>query len=94
MPASALDRHTFSTLRPVVLILDAEPDMALLRARYGSGIALETLTPGFALLPALEPFADLGSLATTTRITERLRAPNGCPWDREQSHESLRPHLL
>lgn len=23
-----------------------------------------------------------------------LRAPNGCPWDREQTHESLRPHLL
>lgn len=24
----------------------------------------------------------------------RLRAPNGCPWDREQTHESLRPYLL
>jgi XTP/dITP diphosphohydrolase len=23
-----------------------------------------------------------------------LRAPDGCPWDREQTHESLRPHLL
>ena len=23
-----------------------------------------------------------------------LRAPNGCPWDREQTHESLRKHLL
>ena len=27
-------------------------------------------------------------------IMRRLRAPDGCPWDREQSHESLRPHLL
>lgn len=24
----------------------------------------------------------------------RLRAPDGCPWDREQTHESLRPYLL
>ncbi len=24
----------------------------------------------------------------------RLRAPGGCPWDREQTHESLRPYLL
>jgi tetrapyrrole methylase family protein/MazG family protein len=24
----------------------------------------------------------------------RLRSPDGCPWDREQSHESLRVHLL
>jgi tetrapyrrole methylase family protein/MazG family protein len=23
-----------------------------------------------------------------------LRAPNGCPWDRKQSHESLKPYLL
>ena len=23
-----------------------------------------------------------------------LRAPNGCPWDRKQTHESLRPYLL
>ena len=27
-------------------------------------------------------------------IMRRLRAPDGCPWDREQSHESLRPYLL
>lgn len=30
-------------------------------------------------------------LLTTLR---RLRAPDGCPWDREQTHESLRPYLL
>ena len=27
-------------------------------------------------------------------IVERLRAPGGCPWDREQTHESLVPGLL
>jgi tetrapyrrole methylase family protein / MazG family protein len=27
-------------------------------------------------------------------IARRLRAPDGCPWDREQTHESLRPYLL
>jgi MazG family protein len=27
-------------------------------------------------------------------ISDRLRAPDGCPWDREQTHESLRSHLL
>jgi MazG family protein len=27
-------------------------------------------------------------------ISERLRAPDGCPWDREQTHTSLRKHLL
>lgn len=24
----------------------------------------------------------------------QLRAPNGCPWDQEQTHQSLRPYLL
>jgi tetrapyrrole methylase family protein/MazG family protein len=28
------------------------------------------------------------------RIIAALRAPDGCPWDRVQTHESLRPYLL
>ena len=27
-------------------------------------------------------------------VMQRLRAPGGCPWDREQTHESLLPYLL
>lgn len=27
-------------------------------------------------------------------VMRRLRAPNGCPWDKEQTHLSLRPYLL
>jgi MazG family protein len=27
-------------------------------------------------------------------VQARLRAPGGCPWDREQTHDSLRPYLL
>lgn len=27
-------------------------------------------------------------------IMRRLLAPDGCPWDREQTHESLRPYLV
>lgn len=27
-------------------------------------------------------------------IIEKLRAPNGCPWDREQTHYSLRPNMI
>jgi len=27
-------------------------------------------------------------------VVARLRAPDGCPWDREQTHESLLPDLL
>lgn len=34
------------------------------------------------------------AVASLARIAERLRAPDGCPWDREQTHASLRPNLL
>lgn len=27
-------------------------------------------------------------------IIEKLRAPEGCPWDREQTHQSLKKHLI
>ncbi|NBR63843.1 MAG: MazG family protein, partial [Verrucomicrobia bacterium] len=29
-----------------------------------------------------------------TRIMARLRGPRGCPWDRRQTHRSLRPMIL
>lgn len=28
------------------------------------------------------------------RILHKLRAPGGCPWDREQTHTTLRPYLI
>ena len=31
---------------------------------------------------------------TLLETMRRLRAPDGCPWDREQTHESLKPYLL
>lgn len=40
------------------------------------------------------PDRDLGDFRALTDIVARLRAPGGCPWDREQTHESLKRHLL
>jgi len=34
------------------------------------------------------------SFATLVDIIARLRGPQGCPWDRKQTHLSLKPHLL
>jgi MazG family protein len=34
------------------------------------------------------------ALATLTVIMARLRSDDGCPWDLEQTHESLKVHLL
>jgi tetrapyrrole methylase family protein/MazG family protein len=42
----------------------------------------------------IPPLARRGSLASYQDVVARLRAPDGCPWDREQTHQSLRTHLL
>ena len=95
VPASALDKHSFGTARAVAIALDAPLDRALLLKHYPATL-LDAVTPddGFLILPPRDPYADLASLGAVARIAERLRAPGGCPWDREQTHASLRPHLL
>ncbi len=45
-------------------------------------------------VPPLAPLAAARSPETLTRIVARLRAPDGCPWDREQTHASLRNAIL
>ncbi len=35
-----------------------------------------------------------GSVELLAQIAARLRSPGGCPWDREQTHATLRPLLL
>ena len=42
------------------------------------------------------PFSDqeLGTFQTLVGIVAKLRAPGGCPWDREQTHDSLKRNLL
>jgi tetrapyrrole methylase family protein/MazG family protein len=45
-------------------------------------------------LPPLPVELNLRTFGGLRAITHRLRAPGGCPWDREQTHASLRPFLL
>lgn len=42
--------------------------------------------------PDQAPYAP--GIGAIFEVVARLRAPDGCPWDREQTHESLRPYLL
>ena len=41
-----------------------------------------------------ESDGQLSEFQTLVDIVARLRAPGGCPWDREQTHESLKRTLL
>src|SRR4029077_11002592 len=68
--------------------------------RFGSTEALTVgeLTPDALAAPLyLGPVAREIAVASPWAmpwISHRLRLPDGCPWDREQTHESLRNHLL
>jgi tetrapyrrole methylase family protein / MazG family protein len=83
---------------------------AVLGALYPAGHALRRLSDGADqplerlddaalasddwLVPPLDPIDNLASPHGMAAISARLRAPDGCPWDRRQTHLSLRPYLL
>jgi tetrapyrrole methylase family protein/MazG family protein len=45
-------------------------------------------------LPPLAPLDDGGAFEGLRYVTMRLRAEGGCPWDREQTHGSLKSTLI
>ncbi|MBL9116857.1 MAG: nucleoside triphosphate pyrophosphohydrolase [Verrucomicrobiaceae bacterium] len=45
-------------------------------------------------MPLPIPPSDLAPIERLRAVVHCLRAPGGCPWDREQTHESLIPHLI
>ena len=57
-------------------------------------LATEDLAAGAHLLPPLSDLLNTASPWGLPWLVARLRAPGGCPWDREQDHRSLRPFLL
>ena len=75
----------------VVWLVGADGDPELGRAlgelaESGSSVPLEMLPGSYDL-----PGAALLDLVATM---DRLRSPGGCPWDAEQTHESLTTYLL
>ncbi len=76
------------TLSEGVLIGPARREAGALRE------LAERRQPGELLY--LPPFGGESALplAAAAAVMTRLKAPGGCPWDREQTHETLLPYLL
>lgn len=53
-------------------------------------------SPHLGLLSSLyvPPLGEGTAFEAFQEVVAHLRAPNGCPWDRQQTHQSLRSHLL
>jgi tetrapyrrole methylase family protein/MazG family protein len=75
------------------------PHHGLTRLPSGERAALETLDEAALvaddwLVPGLAPVENVASPHGIAALSAILRAPGGCPWDRRQTHLSLRPYLL
>lgn len=75
------------------------PDQPLLGVVAGADTTLAEVDEGTLrgspwVLPAVPVETSLASPHALPWLVARLRAPDGCPWDREQDHLSLRPFLL
>ncbi|MEO8458560.1 MAG: nucleoside triphosphate pyrophosphohydrolase [Chloroflexota bacterium] len=46
------------------------------------------------MTPIVPADRDLKTFAGLRKVIATLRAPDGCPWDRVQTHQTLRPFLL
>ncbi|HEX7974122.1 MAG TPA: MazG family protein, partial [Anaerolineales bacterium] len=107
VPAIIAQLHSQAVASDVKLTLTAVyPDVHPVRLVHAAGTAQELVealplyeidrSPHIGLLTALylPPLPKETSFEAFQEIIAHLRAPNGCPWDREQTHQSLRPDLL
>jgi tetrapyrrole methylase family protein/MazG family protein len=91
-------RHARQGAREVLLALYPH-DHVLQGLPAGTARTIESLSDDELaatdwLVPALAPLDNLASPHGMAAISARLRAPDGCPWDRKQTHASLRPFVL
>jgi MazG family protein len=62
------------------------------RTSVGALTAVDLAAPLYVV--PIAPEAAVAGPWAMPYISNRLRQPDGCPWDREQTHASLRKHLL
>ncbi len=97
-PTALPGRHARAGVRAALLAL-YPPGHQLQPLPGGAPRPIETLSDdeigaGDWLVPALMPLDNLASPHGMAAISARLRATDGCPWDRRQTHASLRPFVL
>lgn len=74
-----------------ILVRAKDSSAAACRLLLGEALARN---PDVLYIPPLTSLERLGEPATLRWIVARLRAPDGCPWDQEQTHQTLKQHLL
>lgn len=86
--AIAALREVYAGDHPVTLLTKDGPLQATV-ATINSSQTVDAI-----YLPAAEATENLRTLEGLAAIVARLNAPGGCPWDGEQTHETLRSYLV
>ncbi len=102
--AQIYDRHTASEAK--LTLLSVYPDEHPVKLVHAAGTPQEVVealplyaidrSPHLGLLTALylPPLGEAVSFEGFHEVVAHLRAPDGCPWDRKQTHQSLRADFL
>ncbi len=106
-PALVAQIHSRAVASEVKLtLMSVYPDQHTVHLVHAAGTqqgVVETLplfeidrSPHIGLLTALyiPALGKAASFEAFQEIIAHLRAPDGCPWDKEQTHQTLRSHLL
>ncbi len=96
---TGIDSHDLALQVQTVLLTTYPKEHGVFWVESGNwkeGIMAEFDGEGFSeglclYIPAL---GEGTSFESFVEIIAHLRAPDGCPWDKEQTHDSLRKHLL
>jgi tetrapyrrole methylase family protein / MazG family protein len=67
--------------------------LSVLEKAFGDVSHLEPTSDAELLVPPLERLTPMASLGELEHVVARLRRPDGCPWDRQQTRESLYPQF-
>ncbi|OGO32066.1 MAG: nucleoside triphosphate pyrophosphohydrolase [Chloroflexi bacterium RBG_16_54_11] len=106
-PALIAQIHSRAVANEVKLtLMETYPDEHPVRLVHAAGTHAELVedlpmhaidqSPAIGLLTSLylPPLEKGASFESFQEIIAHLRAPDGCPWDREQTHQTLRTNLL
>ena len=77
---------------PVIMVDGAGTDSEIISPLPLYAIDREECSPLSSLF--VTPMTKVSSFESFQQTVARLRSPEGCPWDREQTHETLRMNLL
>ena len=102
--AQIYDRHVASEVK--LTLMNLYPDAHPVKLVHAAGTEAEIIEElplyaidrsehiGLLSVLYLPPLGEYTAFEALQEITAHLRAPEGCPWDKKQTPQTLRPHLL